>query len=92
MKDFTKLEVFSSNFLQDVLTLMKVMDKEGITKEDFQSYMEKLKSEMRGKDALSVRKKSGKRIQYGEAQGNPRPFEDRNKPCKGCKDKEKETK
>ena len=37
MKDCSKLQVFSHGFLQDALTLIKVMDKEGLTKEGIYS-------------------------------------------------------
>lgn len=41
MKDCSKLQVFSRGFLQDALTLMKMMDTEGITKKHLQRYIKK---------------------------------------------------
>ena len=39
MKGFLELEAFSRGFLRDALTLMKVMDKEGITQKDIKHYI-----------------------------------------------------
>ena len=80
MKDYSKLQVFSRGFLQDVLTFMKMMDMEGITREDVKRYIKKDK----GKEL----KKSGKRKQFGKPVGNPKPFsEKKNLGCKGCEEK-----
>jgi len=70
MKNVSKLEVFSRGFLQDALTLMKMMDMEGITKSDIKRY-------------IKVPKKSGKRKQFGTPLGNPKPL-NKKKGCKGC--------
>jgi len=75
MKDCSKLQVFSNGFLQDSLTLMKMMEREGITQEDIKLY-------------IKVPKKSGKRRQFGKPVGNPKPFsEKKNIGCKPCKEK-----
>ena len=39
MKDCSKLQVFSRGFLQDALTLMKMMQEEGITSKDIKRYI-----------------------------------------------------
>jgi len=39
MKDLSKLQVFSRGFLQDALTLMKVMERENLTQEDIREYL-----------------------------------------------------
>lgn len=75
MKDRSKLEVFSRGFLQDALTLMKVMEEEEITQKDIKRY-------------IKGPKKSGKRNQFGTPVGNPRSLSEK-KGCKGCRDKEK---
>lgn len=75
MKDCSKLQVFSRGFLQDALTLIKMMDEEKITREDIKRY-------------IKGPKKSGKRKQFGTPVGNPKPLS-KKKGCKGCADKEK---
>ena len=42
MKDLSKLEVFSHGFLQDALTLMKVMKRENLTEDDICEYLKSL--------------------------------------------------
>ena len=79
MKDRSKLQVFSCGFLRDALTLMEIMDKEGITRENIKRYIKG-----KGKEL----KKSGRRKQFGKPVGNPKPFsEKKNLGCKGCKEK-----
>ena len=72
MKNCSKLQVFSRGFLQDALTLMKMMDTEGITKGDIKGY-------------IKGPKKSGERKQFGTPVGKPKPFSKKKKRgCKGC--------
>lgn len=74
MKDLSKLEVFSRGFLQDALTLMKVMESEGITRTNIKKYI----------------KNESQRRQFGKPVGEPKPFsEKKNVGCEGCREKEK---
>lgn len=90
MKDCSKLQVFSRGFLQDALTLMKMMEQEGITRQDIEHYIKKPKPVDFTKMPISekykiFRKKNPnsnmtieefiKEIRAGRA------------PCKGCEDK-----
>jgi len=76
--NINKLKVFSRGFLQDALTLMGMMEKEGITQEDIKLYIKVPKK----------RKKSGIRRQFGNPVGNPKPFsKKKNIGCKPCKEK-----
>ncbi len=78
MKDLSYLKAFNPKIIREARRIMK----HGITVEDIDRYL--------SGDSVSVpseRRKSGKRIQYGKVQGNPRPFENRGKPCGGCKKK-----
>lgn len=86
MKDLSYLQAFSTKVLRSVGRILE----KGFTAEDVSEFLEQPVQTI--ENALPERKESSKRIQYGKAQGNPRPFEDRDKPCSGCKEKREEVK
>lgn len=83
MKDLSKLEVFSYTLLQDALNLMRLMDREGITKEDLRNHVNRLKVEM-VREGLSPERKA-QIVEDMKKKGW-----ELKKPCGGCKKKKEE--
>lgn len=83
MKDLSKLEIFSYPLLQDALNLIRLMDREGITKDDLRNYVNRLKVEMR-EEGLSPERKT-QIVKDMEKRGW-----ELKKPCGGCKKKKEE--
>ena len=58
MHNMSKLQVFSHGFFQDILTLMKVLGRETITKTDIQSYLkERLKEIKESQSGMPIEPK-----------------------------------
>jgi len=51
MNNISKLQVFSHGFLQDALTLMKVMERENLTPDDIREYLACLFNEVKKKES-----------------------------------------
>ena len=61
MKDFSKLQVFSHGFLQDALTLMKVMERESLGQDDIREYLACLFNEVKKKESGESPKRKEKK-------------------------------
>lgn len=85
MKNIEKkdLVLFGHGFFQDILTLMKLLDVEEITKKEVTEYRDRF--------LKPYKKTSGKRRQFGKPIPGARDINIKlkGKPCKGCKDKER---
>lgn len=76
MKDFSKLQVFSHGFLQDALTLMKVMERESLGQDDIREYLACLfNGKLKKKESGESPKRKGKKNSQtsGGAKEGPDP-------------------
>lgn len=89
MTNLSKLDVFSRKHLEEALTIMRIMEKEDLTKQDIKIYISKNIMASQGIDTPErpenmsdedYEKMLQKILLKGAIKADPKPSE----PCKGC--------